>query len=396
MLVLTLIVAVSVGAAAPVNYRDPGTWLCRPGRQDACVPDHVRTVIEPDGKSHAEPVGRAVAPPADCFYVYPTASNDSTPNSDMTPGKEERGQVESQFAVFASVCRTFAPIYRQVTLTALHAAMADAQAASASGRLPQIKANWELAYDDVKAAWNDYLKRDNHGRPFVLIGHSQGSRLLKRLVAEEIDGKPVAARMLSAILPGTSVLVMKGQDRGGDYKSIPLCRTDTQTSCIVTWSSYRDTPLPPGNALFGRSDKDELEAGCTNPAGLSAGRAALDPVLGFPGWIGGVVQYRQPPSGWSVSGHPIPTRFARLPGLLSAECTSNQGVSYLAIHVEPQVAGDLGDSLTAPSTVGDTAYPEWGWHVMDIPIVQGNLVALVGRQSQAWAQRGRKGQRAQP
>ncbi len=31
---------------------------------------------------------------------------------------------------------------------------------------------------DVKAAWNDYLARDNKGRGVVLIGHSQGSLIL--------------------------------------------------------------------------------------------------------------------------------------------------------------------------------------------------------------------------
>ncbi len=105
----------------------------------------------------------------------------------------------------------FAPVYRQVTLTALRA-----------GKM--AAADWGLAYADVKAAFANYLARDNGGRPFVLIGHSQGSLLLKRLVAEEIDGTPLSQRMLSAILPGTAVLVPRGKDVGGDFKALPLCR----------------------------------------------------------------------------------------------------------------------------------------------------------------------------
>ena len=47
-----------------------------------------------------------------------------------------------------------------------------------------------LQYDDVRDAWNYYLAHDNQGRGFVLIGHSQGSYILTRLIREEIDGKP--------------------------------------------------------------------------------------------------------------------------------------------------------------------------------------------------------------
>ena len=328
------------------------------------------------------PVQRA--PAADCFYVYPTASLDATPNSDMIAGVEERGQATSQFAAFRSVCRTFAPIYRQVTLTALRAGMAAKPPVLAPG------GDWELAYADVRTAWRDYLARDNNGRPFMLIGHSQGSMLLKRLVAEEIDGKPVQKQMLSAILPGTAVLVPKGKDVGGDFKALPLCRSASQVGCIVTWSSYRDHPSPPANALFGRSAGPAMVAGCTNPARLAGGSALLDAIMGFPWWIAGVVQYRVPASGWSVAGKPVPTRFARIPGLLSAECVSGATISYLAVHVNEGAAGGLAVAATSSETVGDSAYPEWGWHVMDITVVQGDLIRLLGDQTRAWqAQRRR-------
>ncbi|QXQ06754.1 DUF3089 domain-containing protein [Sphingosinicellaceae bacterium] len=377
------LLVLATATAAPVDYRQPGTWLCRPGRADACALDAARTVVSLTGTMRAETVKRDPAPKADCFYVYPTASLDPTPNSDMVAGVEERGQAASQFAAFGSVCRTFAPIYRQVTLTALRNALV-APATGAGNSLSRISGDWALAYGDVVAAWHDYLAHDNDGRPFVLIGHSQGSMMLKRLIAEEIDGKPVSARMVSAILPGTAVLVPKGKDVGGDFKALPLCRSDRQTGCIVTWASYRDSPPPPANGLFGRSPDPGLEAGCTNPARLGGGAAPLDGVFGFPWWVKGVVQYRQPATGWTVGGAPVPTRFARIPGLLSGECVTRGGVSYLAVHVDPGLAGGLGDQVAGPDTVGDAAYPEWGWHVMDITIAQADLVRLVARQTEAW------------
>ena len=46
------------------------------------------------------------------------------------------------------------------------------------------------AYADVREAWRTYLRKYNHGRGVVLIGHSQGSFVLRQLIAEEIDRKP--------------------------------------------------------------------------------------------------------------------------------------------------------------------------------------------------------------
>lgn len=383
MLGLVLLAAAAQATAVPADYRDDANWLCRPGRADACAPDTTRTVVARDGTMRAEPVARDPAAKADCFYVYPTASIDPGLNSDMIPGKEEQGQAASQFAAFASVCRTFAPVYRQVTLTALRAALVTPPVGSTGGRAA-LGAGFDLAFGDVRAAWHDYLARDNHGRPFVLIGHSQGSIMLKRLIAEEIDGKPLAGRMVSAILPGVTVLVPTGKDVGGDLKTIPLCRAATQTGCVVTWASYRDTLPPAANALFGRSSDAAMEAGCTNPARLAGGSAPLDGVFGFPWWIKGVVQYRAPAAGWSVAGTAVPTRFARIPGLVSGECVSRGGFSYLAVHVEPGIARGLGDYVMESETVGDVAYPNWGMHVMDVTLVQNDLVGLVARQVGAW------------
>ena len=88
-----------------------------------------RHLLDPDPDDRAQPQRlwrerpSAVAkdPPIDCFYVYPTVSRDQGMNSDLVAGGEENGAAESQFARFASVCRTFAPIYRQMTLASIAA-----------------------------------------------------------------------------------------------------------------------------------------------------------------------------------------------------------------------------------------------------------------------------------
>ncbi len=369
-------------AVTPVStdYRDPAHWLCRPGRADACAGDIAATIIAPDGTQKDEPAATRAAPKADCFYVYPTTSMDPTPHSDLIAGDGETGMAASQAAPFRSVCRVFAPLYRSVTLPALRAAMRTGTRLSA--------ADFELPYADVRAAFRAYLTRDNHGRPFALIGHSQGSALLKRLVIEEIDGKPIQRQMLSAILPGTAVLVPRGREVGGDLTAVPLCRAAAQTGCVVTWASYRDTNPPPANALFGRapSGGSDLVAGCTNPARLAGGAAPLDPLLGFPWWRGGVAQFKQPAI-WAARGKPVGARFVRMQGLLSGACVARGEFGYLAVNVTPGAATDLVAATVGPDTVGDTAYPDWGFHVIDIAIVERDLIRLVAKQSAAWHQR---------
>lgn len=380
MMSLFLFLAAAAAPAPAIDYRRPDTWLCRPGRVDVCAGDMAATIVAPDGMMRAEPPRRRAAPKVDCFYAYPTTSMDPTPHSDMTPDTSERGMAASQSGPLRDVCRIFAPVYRQVTLPALRVAMGKGM------RLPASE--FDLPYADIRAAFRDYLAHDNRGRPFVLIGHSQGSVMLKRLVMEEIDGKPVQRRLLSAILPGVSVMVPHGKDIGGDLKAIPLCRAATQTGCVVTWVSYRDGNPPPANALFGRtppagSASAGLEAGCTNPARLAGGAAPLDPILGFPWWRGGVAQFVQP-AVWTARGVPVPTRFVRTPGLLSGECVARGGFSYLAVSVTPGAANDLDDAVAGTAAIGDRDYPDWGFHVVDLQIVEGDLIGLVRRQGEAW------------
>lgn len=375
MPLLAMTIAAAAGAAAP-DYEKGDAWLCRPGRADVCAANLDATRIDPDGTAHVVPAPAARPRDIDCFYVYPTASLDAGGNSDLIPGKEEEGMTIAQFAPFRSVCRTFAPVYRQVTLTGLRRAMATGKLADAG--------DFDLAYRDVLAAWRSYLARDNGGRPFVLVGHSQGAMMLKRLIAGEIDGKPVQRRLVSAILPGTAIEVPVGKDVGGDFKAVPLCRADGQTGCVVTWGAYRAGVPLPADALFGRAGGQRMEAGCTNPARLAGGEAPLDPILGFPWWQGGYARFAPPAEGWTVNGQAVTTRFVRMPGLLRAQCTRQGPFHYLAVAVDPARAKGIGDIAVGTAAVGDAAFPGWGFHVIDMAVVEGDLLTLVRRQHAAW------------
>lgn len=202
-------------AVTPNDYTDDKSWLCRPGRKgDACVIDLTTTVIAAAGMMTRETWAADPKAPVDCFYVHPTISTDPTDNSDMTADPAELNVVAQQFARFASKCRPFAPLYRQLTLAGLRKQMSGPRFAFESG----------VQYNDVRDAWRSYMQRDNRGRGVVLVSHSQGSFILMELLRQEIDGKPAQKQLVSALILGATLEVPAGKDVGGALKAIPLCR----------------------------------------------------------------------------------------------------------------------------------------------------------------------------
>ncbi|MDQ4125593.1 MAG: DUF3089 domain-containing protein, partial [Actinomycetota bacterium] len=271
---------------------------------------------------------------------------------------------------FAQACRVFAPVYRQQTLGGL----------ALGGSAESLR----LAYSDVEEAWREYLTRDNGGRPFVLIGHSQGTRMLRQLVRAEIDPRPeVRSRLVSAILLGGNVLVRKGQTAGGDFQHVPACTAPDQLGCVVAWSTFNETP--PSNSRYGRPPSEdtsgfglpygpEYEVLCTNPASLGANerREVTTYLRGepFPGIIGGLmtVMYGGPqPS--------APTNFLRPADRYTAACETREGANVLML--EP-----IGSSRR----LNPSPDPSWGLHLADGNIALGDLVALVERQVAALPQ----------
>jgi hypothetical protein len=359
-------------APAKNDYSNPSTWLCRPGRQDACTVDLSTTVIAASGKLTREVFTPNPNPPVDCFYVYPTVSNDPTPNSDMDPGPEEKSVIRAQFARFGSVCRPYAPLYRQVTLTALRAAI--------GGR--PMPVDRMLAYNDVLDAWNYYLEHDNKGRGVVLIGHSQGSGVLTQLIKSEIDGKPIQSRIVSALLLGTSLPVPKGKDVGGAFKSMPLCHSATQTGCVITYASFRANVPPPANSRFGKVQGENMVSACTNPAALGGGSGELHAYLGSKG--SGLTSSEAAPRPWVNPPQEINTPFVSVPGLLTAECVSNDKGSYLAITVHGNPEDPRTDDIPGDVVVGGQVFADWGLHLIDVNLAIGNLIDIVGQESKAY------------
>jgi len=360
---------VAAQTPAPNDYAKTENWLCLPGRADACAVDQTTTIVAADGKATTETFKPAANPPVDCFYVYPTVSTDPGDYSDMSIDQAERSVVEQQLARFASQCRVFAPMYRQVTLAALRKAM-----------MGQPVVDGALGYSDVRDAWNHYLTHENKGRGVVLIGHSQGSRVLLQLLKQEVDGKPVQKQVISALVLGMNTPV----DAQGRYGTMPLCTKADQIGCVVTYVSFRASSPPPANSRFGKTDASGMRAGCVNAAALMAGKASTEatPLHSYHSTrsMGAAIAMPKP---WAKD-LTVATPFASTPGLVSGRCVSEGDFTYLAVSVNADPSDPRVDEIVGDILVMGQPLKDWGLHVIDVNLMMGDLVALVGEQSKAY------------
>ncbi len=363
------------------DYGDAGAWLCRPDiANNACDVDLTATVVAADGTTEIQPFKTDPDAPIDCFYVYPTVSLDPGILATMKAERAERNVVKQQFARLGTACRLYAPLYRQYTLTALAAAMSGHPLPGSQGPRPRTP------FNDVRDAWEWYLDHDNHGRGVVLVGHSQGSGLLTELIKTRIDGKPDQARLVSAILMGTNLLVPEGQDVGGDFKTIPLCHAADQIGCAIAFASFRETSPPPENSLFGRprTPAPGMVAACVNPAALSGGPGPLKAY--FPASSVAIAPSEQPAIDWD-KGKTLETPFVTVPGLLTATCADGPEFHYLSIHVNADPAGPRTSVIPGDVIIGGKIQTNWGLHLIDANLTMGNLVDIVRQQGAAWGAR---------
>ena len=355
--------APAVAQPAAVDYSKDINWLCLPGRADICSAPLPTVALNTNGYGS---VGRSVPakdPPVDCFYVYPTISRDNGLNSDLNMS-EELGAAAAQAARFSSACKVYAPKYRQMTVASILAFSAGQDVTNAA----------LLAYGDVVGAWRNFLATRNKNRPFVLIGHSQGTLHLIQLIAREIETRPeVASRMKLAILPGFNVMVPQGKLVGGDFKKTPLCSRPGQTGCVIAWTSFRESNAPPAGAIFGVATKPGMTVACVNPARPGA-----------TGWVR-LDSYWAARSGYAIPGGPIawssegdpPTPWLRVEGLNSGRCVNDGPRGYFSVRTNADPKDKRTDRIGGEVGVAGLFIPGWGMHLANMSLAQGDLISLV-------------------
>jgi hypothetical protein len=270
----------------------------------------------------------------------------------------------------------YAPMYHSITV----------QYGGVVGQLPAALARKVAAeqYDSVLDAWKYFLAHYSHGRPFVLIGHSQGAFVLRKLIAQQIDpNAKLRSRMLSAFLFGGSVVVPTGSLVGGSFKHIPGCTSTAELGCVVSYSSFPGVP-PPG-ADFGANTHSPINAVgplpagdsilCTNPAALSGGSGVLEPVfpVSFP-----------PGNGVDIPASEVPgqagsTPFFEYGDSYTAQCAQSNANNFL--EVTP-ING------AQPLTSTGVLAPLWGLHPLDANLALGNLVSLIASETTAYLAQG--------
>jgi Protein of unknown function (DUF3089) len=333
------------------------TWLCRPGiANNPCTENLDSTAVSANGSTTVTRTKPAANPAFDCFYAYPTVSQEQAVNADLKVQPAETAAAVRQASRFSTLCKVWAPMYRQTTSRTL----AEGGANGAKTR--------SVAYNSLLAGWKDYLAHYNQGRPIIFIGHSQGSAMLMLLLSRQVDSNPkILRRMVSAILPGGNVEVPTVAGGGGTFRHIPACRWKGQTGCVIAYSTYPGQP--PADSFFGRPNKG-ISAGlkgqapktsqvlCVNPAALGGGSARLDSYF--------------PTSDLPDPGVKVKTPWVEYPSLYRATCKGLADATWMqAVRVNTRT--DKRPSVTEPST-------QIGFHSSDINLSLGDLLLNVQAQ----------------
>ncbi len=343
-----------------VSQTDPaGTvWLCRPGLSDnPCDGNMITTTVTADGKRTVQSDAVSNKHRFDCFYLYPTASNEATVNSDLTVQSTETSIAMDQAARFSKVCNVWAPMYRQITVSGLSQANTTDPGA------------YTVAYDSVLSDWNDFITNYDDGVPIIFIGHSQGSVMLIKLLQAQVDTNPALRKLMAtAIIAGGNVTVPTGKTEGVTFQNLPLCTASQLSGCIIAYSSFPSQP--PANANFGipgqgislntgQTATAGVQVACVNPADIGGGTATLKTY-----WP---VSTPLPIPSMAPPAPAVSTPWLYYPGQYTGTCESAGGATWL------QVTNTAKKGDTRP-VVHEIAGPTWGYHFQDINLVLGNLV----------------------
>ncbi len=234
------------------DYSKSENWAALPDKQDPAD-------MIPAGIDARDLQGSA---PVDVFFIHPTGYLQGT--SWTSPMVVESGTEENtswmmanQASAYNGCCNIYAPRYREASIF------------SYLGTTDEERdAVHALAYQDVAAAFEYFLREYNDGRPFIIASHSQGTHHARRLLKERIDNTPLAKKLVAAYMIG-SVMIPISEQYLQSMSDIGACKTATDVGCIIHWDTYGDggdealRPEPPSlctNPLSWTTDENRVAA----------------------------------------------------------------------------------------------------------------------------------------
>ena len=250
----------------PPDYNDADDWAALP--DDNNPSDWI-----PKG---SEAIGDTAD--VDIFYIYPTMH--STPftfkKDRWNASLRDKGVnllvdnfcIGGIASVFNAAGRIYAPRYRQAHAFAY--LTRDKKAAEQA---------FDLAYEDVRAAFDYYMQHYNAGRPIIIAAHSQGTNHAIRLLKDYFDEKPLYEQLVAAYLVGMPV-------ERGYFKQIKPSQSPTDIGVFASWRTFKTGTRPEKqlvrlpaivyfvgdkyhatNPLTWRSDTDEYAPNSLNKGG---------------------------------------------------------------------------------------------------------------------------------
>lgn len=171
----------------------------------------------------------------DVFFIHPTTDVTGFKGNANIDNKAINNQTDDfpikyQASVFNESCKVYAPRYRQA---ALHNFFTKNNETSQKA--------FDIAYQDIKAAFEYYLKNYNNGKPIIIAGHSQGSMHAQRLLREYFDGKPLQNQLVEAYIIGfpthenqfQDLKISEKADTFGGYISYSTFGMDSKIISVV-------------------------------------------------------------------------------------------------------------------------------------------------------------------
>ena len=163
---------------------------------------------------------------ADLFLICPTVDMGKNGNYNMslddTDTKESFvGALNMERGIYEGSATMYAPYYRQMTFPVY------------SMTEEEMKPYLDIAYRDVAAAFEYYMKNSNDGRPIILAGFSQGSQLLLMLLEEYFDNPAYSEKLVAAYCIGWRVT----EEDLSKYPHLKMAQGEDDTGVIISFNS---------------------------------------------------------------------------------------------------------------------------------------------------------------